>query len=496
MERAPRAAGGQGGDTVRQLARLLVVAAAWSCASAGTPPGGPEDFDSPKIVRVRPDTNAVNVRASGVTFDFDEVVSERPRGATDLGSLFLVSPSAGTPNISWRRKTVSVSPRGGLRPGTTYTVRMLPGLTDLESNVDSVGTVVVFSTGPTIATGHLRGVVFDWPAEKPGVEAFIEAFPIPTSRDSIRYVALADSSGTYDLAHVPPGRYLLRGMIDANRNRLLDPRELYDTVTVTLADSLRHEILAFVHDTLGAGIQTVTVADSLTLRVALDRALDTSFVLDTTRFTLKQADSTAVRIARVLSRRAYEQERDDSIRTKAIQDSIQKVARADSARAADTTKVAAPPPAPPASRRTPPRRAAPPPAAESPDTAARRKPAPKPSVPAPVSEVMIKLGTPLRPGTTYRLRAIELRTLLRYARTSERVFTTEKERKAADTTRKGASRPDSAARPRPDTGRIGRGVVPTPAPATSGTPPLHARALVRHTTPWTDDRRPPSFAVR
>lgn len=109
---------------------------------------------------------------------------------------------------------------------------------------------------------------------------------------------------------------------------------------------------------------------------------------------------------------------------------------------------------------------------------------------------MIKLGTPLRPGTTYRLRAIELRTLLRYARTSERVFTTEKERKAADTTRKGASRPDSAARPRPDTGRIGRGVVPTPAPATSGTPPLHARALVRHTTPWTDDRRPPSFAVR
>lgn len=500
MERTPRAAGGQGGVVVRQLARLLVVAAAWSCASAGTPPGGPEDFESPKVVRVRPDTNAVNVRAGGVTFEFDEVVSERPRGATDLAGLFIVSPSAGSPSISWRRKTVSVSPRGGLRPATTYTVRMLPGLTDLEANVDSIGMVVVFSTGPSIATGHLRGVIFDWPAEKPAVEALIEAFPIPTSRDSVRYVALSDSSGQYDLAHVPPGRYLLRGLVDANKNRLIDPRELYDTVTVTLADSLRHEILAFVHDTLGAGIQTVTVTDSLTLRVSLDRALDTSFVLDTTRFTLKQADSTAVRIARVLSRRAFEKERDDSIRTKAIQDSIQRAARRDSTRAADTTRAAPTPPVPPTTRRTPPRRAAPAPPPQAPDTTARRKPPLKPSIPAPVSEVVIKLGTPLRPGTTYRLRAIELRTLLRHARTSERVFTTEKERKAADTTRKGAARPDSMPRPRPDTGGVGEAAGRGPASGAvsawlaSSLASSPRVALAR--SPAADDRRRATIVTR
>ncbi len=497
MDVATRAARGQGGVAVRQLARLLIVASAWSCASAGTPPGGPEDFEPPKIVRVRPDTNAVNVRAGGVTFEFDEVVSERPQGSPDLAGLFLVSPSSGMPSISWRRKTISVSPRGGLKPGTTYTVQMLTGLTDLEGNVDSAGKVLVFSTGPTIAKGHLRGIVFDWLAEKPGAQAFIEAFPLPTARDSSRYIAIADSLGRYDLANVPPGRYLLRGSIDQNKNRLLDPRELYDTTTITLADSVRHEILAFVHDTLGSGIQTVTVVDSMTLRVTMDRALDTAFVLDTTRFTLKRGDSTSMRIARVLSRRLFDQEREDSLKTKAIQDSIQKAAKGDSARrAADTTK-APTPPTPVVTRRTPPPR-------RTVDTTARaaagrdtttKEPPPKPSVAAPVIDVVIKLGTPMRPATSYRLRAIDMRTLLNRSRSSDRVFTTERERKSADSTKKDSTAKDTTRRGAP----AARGGAPARPRPDSGGVVHHAgggnASPVTRATPWAplaNDRRPPT----
>ncbi|MBK8646123.1 MAG: Ig-like domain-containing protein [Gemmatimonadetes bacterium] len=340
---------------MRPLARLAVVAAAWSCASASIPPGGPETYDPPKVLRARPDTNAVNVRAGGVTYSFDKVVSERPVGAADLGALFLISPSHGAPNVSWRRTTISVSPKGGFRPNTTYRVRMLSGLADLEGNVDSTGSVIVFSTGATIARGNLRGIVFDWMAEKVAPQAFIEAFPLPTDRDSTRYIAQADSMGRFDLGNVPAGRYVLRASVDQNKNRYLDPRELYDTMTVTLADSLRREILTYVHDTIGAGIQTVTIVDSLTLRVQMDRALDTTFVIDTTHFTLRAKDSTLVRIARALSRRADDARREDSLRTKAIQDSVQKAAKADSAKAdsakGDTAR--APRPAPPRRRAAP-----------------------------------------------------------------------------------------------------------------------------------------------
>lgn len=442
---------------MRQLARLVVVAAAWSCASASTPPGGPETFEPPKILRVRPDTNAVNVRAGGVTFNFDKVVSERPAGASELAALFLISPSYGAPNVSWRRTTVSVSPKGGFRPNTTYRVRMLTGLTDLEGNVDSTGSTLIFSTGPTIANGHLRGIVFDWMAEKAAPQAFIEAFPVPTERDSTRYLTQADSVGRFDLANIPPGRYVLRGSVDQNKNRLLDPRELYDTMTVTLADSARREILTYVHDTIGAGIQTVTVVDSLTLRVLMDRALDTAFVIDTSHFSLRSKDSVAVRIVRALSKRADDKRREDSLRTKAIQDSVQQALKSDSARirgaAADSAKEPERPAAPTSRRVLPPsaRRAAVDSILSRP--AARdttpKEPPPKPSLPAPVNEIVLYLENPLRPATSYRLRAIDMRTLLKRTRTSERVFTTAKATKSpSDSTAKDSSRVkrDSAGR--------------------------------------------------
>ncbi len=446
---------------MRPLIRLALVAAAVGCASASVPPGGPEDLDPPTVQRVRPDTNAVNVRAEAITFNFSEVVSERPQGAGGLAGLFLISPSWGEHSVSWRRTTVSVRPRGGLRPNTTYTVRMIPGLTDLENNVDSAGATIVFSTGATIAQGNLRGIVFDWLAERPAPQAMIEAFPLPTPRDSIRYLTIADSAGRFDLGHVPPGRYLLRAAVDQNKNRIVDPRELYDTMSVTLVDSLRREVLAFVHDTIGPGIQTVTIVDSVTLRVLMDRALDTALVIDTSRFSLRsgsaRGDSATVPIVRALTRQQDDQRKADSVRTKAVQDSIRRVAREDSVRAADTTRAAAGPPPPAPSRRgPPPRRAGAPTTPAAGADTSTREPPPKPSVGAPATEIILTLGTPLTPLTGYRLRAREMRTLLRYTRTSERVFNTPRARPAADSTARDTSR----ARPRPDTSTVPRPGAP------------------------------------
>lgn len=451
MDDASRAARQQGGRAVRVVARvvpLAVVAGVLACASASVPPGGPETYDPPKILRMRPDTNAVNVRGGSIAFDFDKVINERPAGANNLAGLFLISPSYGEPSVSWRRDFIAVSPKGGFRPNTTYRVRMLPGLTDLEGNVDSVTREFVFSTGPVIAKAHIRGNIFDWQGEKPGMLALIEAFPIPTSKDSLRYLTLADSMGRFDLANLPVGEYVLRGIIDQNKNRLLDPRELFDTMKVAVVDSARREILAYVHDTIGVGIQTVTLMDSMTIRLQLDRALDTAFVIDASRFTLKQKDSTVVAIARTQSRQAYDYELEQGRKTKAIQDSVRRAAKADSLRAdsakADTAKAPKTPP-PPTNRRALPTRRA------QVDSAVNRlmgrdtvtkEPPPKPSKPSPVNEVILTTVAPLKPGTQYRIRAVDLPSLLRRKRSSERVFSTPKPK--ADSTKKDAKGGDKA----------------------------------------------------
>ena len=95
---ATRVTGGQGASAVRRLIALLAVA---GCAQAGMPPGGPEDRTPPVLVRVTPETNATNVRGDGIAFEFNEVVSERPRGAPGLADAITESgPDLATPSAA------------------------------------------------------------------------------------------------------------------------------------------------------------------------------------------------------------------------------------------------------------------------------------------------------------------------------------------------------------------------------------------------------------
>jgi len=432
---------------VRRLTRFAAVAALLGCASPQTPPGGPVDEDAPQLVRVRPDSNATSVRADAIGFEFNEVISERPQGAQSLAELFLISPSTGANSLSWRRTRLEVKPHGGLRPNTTYSVVMLPGLTDLEGNVDSIGTSVVFSTGPSIAAGRLRGVVFDWLGERAAPRALIEAFALP---DSTRYLGFADSTGRYDLAHLPPGRYLLRGLIDQNRNRLIDPRELYDTMTVTLADSLRVPLHAIARDTLGPSIERVELVDSLTIRVRFDRALDTAFVIVPSVFVLKASDSTVVRLESAVGGRAFQQQKADSLRAVAVRDSVRAAQQADSARRADSLRTG----------RVAPRPAAPRPA---PATDTTQEPPLKPGIRIPDIEAVLRLRTPLPPASAFRLRAVEVRGIVGPTRSSERTFTTPRARPAADTAAvRDTGATSGASARRPATARLISGVMGGP----------------------------------
>ena len=409
---------------MRRLALLVLLTA---CAQPGMPPGGPPDVSPPKLVRVRPDSDARNVRGNSIAFEFDEVISERPQGAATLADVVVISPSAGTPTVAWHRNTLVVTPRGGLKPNTTYTVELRPGITDLENNVDSTRRVVVFSTGADIASGSIAGTVFDWQAAKPAPQAVVDALVLP---DSTRYSTTADSLGAFRLSHIPSGRYTLLALIDQNRNRRLDARESFDSITVVLRDSIRREMLAILRDSLGPGIANVDARDSVTLHVTLDRALDTALTLTPSLFTLKAADSSAVQIRSIISERERDRLSGDSAKRQAVTDSLRRAAAADSARRADSVRAAAAAqPGRPTGRR-PGAQTAPPPAATR-DTSKRVQILPRAQIPA--NAVIIEVVTPLPPGASFRLRSIGLRSVTGATRNSDRVFTTPRPRAKSDT---------------------------------------------------------------
>ena len=438
---------------------LLFVLAA--CASSQSPPGGPPDALPPEIVATTPDSAATGARPDRVVFELNEVVSERPQGTATLTTLFLVSPRDGEPRVEWKRDRLTVRPRRGWRPNTVYTVTMLPGLTDLRGNVRREGATLVFSTGATIPSTLLSGVIFDWPAGRPAARALVQAITVEDT--TISYVTVADSGGRFTMPHLPPGRYVVRGVLDQNSNRALDRREAWDSATVTFADTASVELLAFVHDTIGPRIANATPRDTV-LRVTFDKPLDPSQELTASDFRLVALpDSAPVAIARVLGVRAFEEA--EQARARASADSARRAAAAADSARRDTARGPAIPRGALPGERAPTDSAA--------RDSARADTALRPSRPAPQVEVVLILGAPLAPGASYRLRAVDVRNLLGAARTSDRAIAMPR------------PAPADTARPPADSTRQ------APVPPSSGTPATTPNAPPGGTTPPRPTATPP-----
>ena len=385
------------------MRRLILLVALVACAQQGFPPGGPPDKDPPKLLKTTPDSNARNVTSKEVNFQYDEVLSERPGGASSLDALVLISPRDGAPRVGWHRTRISVRGHKDWKPNTTYVIDVLPGISDLRGNADKLGYHLVFSTGPEIAGASISGVVFDWPAGHPAPNALVEAVSHP---DSTIYIDRADSLGRFTISHMPAGSFTVIGWIDANSNHDLDPHELQDSATVTLKDTARVELLAFIHDSIGPHVVTVEVRDSLTLHASFDKPVDPAQPLDSTHIMLRAADSSLISTKAIVSAREIDKQRSDSM------------ARADSIRARHDTAFR---------RQYQAQHRAP---TDSNAVAALRRTALlatlKPSKPVPVSDILISLKQPLTAGATYRLEAKDIHNLMGIAASSIRSFSVPK----------------------------------------------------------------------
>lgn len=423
MGRAGRAARGQARRARRAVTRrhavapglALVAAIAGGCASQGMPPGGPPDTAPPRLLRVTPESGSVRATPRAVEFTFDEVVSERPRGAADLRSLVVISPSDGRPEVDWARRRIIVRPRGNWRPNTAYAVTILPGLTDLRSNASTQAFRTVFATGDAIPGGVIRGATFDWMAGKPAPRARIDAVIRPDT--VLTYGIAADSLGWYALSTLPAATYSVRAWLDLNNNGVLDTREPWDTATLAVADSVRHDFYLIPRDTLGAHVAEATFGDSVTLRVRFDHGLQLANPINAAQVSVRRyRDSSAIGVRSVVAAAAY-----DSARARA------RDASADSALRADTSA---------SGRRALARRDSIRAAAQR-DSAARaqmdslralrdtvkRVPPPKLGRPVPPTEFVIELAEPVAAGEAVRLTTRDVRALVGPPRTSERTVT-------------------------------------------------------------------------
>jgi Big-like domain-containing protein len=313
---------------------LTALTALSACARIEPPPGGPPDRTPPRLVAVKPDSLAGYRVFKGVAeFQFDEVISEggtpnRGEGTGGLEKLVILSPTNRVPEVSWKRNRITVRPKEGWRPNRVYRVQLLPGVTDLRNNRSPEGAITTFSIGAPRPQTTLQGQVVDWTTSRPAAGALVIASLLP---DSLPYRGVADSSGRFSLGPLPNGDYLVTGVLDQNQDRRQDSREAYATARIPRGKNEVGELWAFVHDTLPARIQTITVDDSVSATVLLSQKLDPKQLLTPRDVRLRLLpDSVPVAVTSVLPKPV-----DDSLNRRtaptdsaAVRDTL---ARADSA---------------------------------------------------------------------------------------------------------------------------------------------------------------------
>ena len=321
-----------------RLATALCLAAGIACASIAPPPGGPADRTPPRVVSVIPDsTRIIPGFEESAEFQFDEVIAEggTPNfglGTGDLERLVILSPAEEVPSVAWKRNRITVRPKDGWRPNTVYRIELLPGVADLRGNRSQSGRVITFTTGAPLPETTLRGVVVDWGTQRPQRLGLVEAVLLP---DSLVYRGLADSTGRFALGPLPRGEYLVRGVLDQNNDRRMQPRESYDSVRVRPGRDSVGEVWAFRHDTIPARLTTAELNDTLSLVLTFSQQLDPYQRLPADSVTVRLLpDSVPVPVLAILTRGAYDTtypgaRRVDTARTRA--DSIR--ARDDSVRA-------------------------------------------------------------------------------------------------------------------------------------------------------------------
>ena len=372
---------------------LAATVALCGCASVARPPGGPVDTAPPEIVAASIDTNAVGVKASKLDLTFDEVIAERPSGIAGgatgpvtLESVVLVSPRTGTAKVEWHRQSITIEPRGGFRPNTTYRVTILPGIADLRGNVSKDTRTYVFSTGPTILPYGILGRVFDWQQSSTAPGAIVEAVANAGTADSLIYLAAADSLGQFELGPLGAGRYLVRTFIDADHNHDRGVLEKWDTLTVNVTDHRPSvELLAAQRDTAVIGVRRAEALDSVWIRVELDKPFDPRTTLASTMVDVRRADSSVVQVEAVMT-----EERAQILRQRA-----------------DSSPRPAPPPAPIPN-----------------DLPSTRPPAARPALAPPITVFFARVNplTPLRAGERYVITVRALPNLIGHSGSSSATF--------------------------------------------------------------------------
>lgn len=193
------------------MAAILLIA---SCASIGTPSGGPRDEDPPRFVSSSPLQGAVDVTPQKVVLTFNELVTLKDA----FSKVVMSPPPATTPRYSSLGRRVTVEFRDSLLPETTYTIDFGDAIADNNEGNQMDNFIYTFSTGPVLDTLMISGMVLGAEDLQPAAGMYVGLHTVledsAFTKNRFERVAKADNNGHFVIAGLAPGNYRVYALGD------------------------------------------------------------------------------------------------------------------------------------------------------------------------------------------------------------------------------------------------------------------------------------------
>ena len=204
------------------------------CAQIVGPSGGPKDTTPPTAVQYEPDSAAVSFSGKKIEIAFNEYIQ-----LSELQKQVEINPFVQIqPEIRVKGKSVIIEWKDTLRQNTTYSIFFGDAIRDITENNKKNGFRYVFSTGPSIDTLSVKGMVRTLPDMK--TEKGILVMLYDLSDDSLPYHTMptyftrTQDNGSFLIPNVHPGKYKIFALKDANGDFLYNlPEE-----TIGFSDTL------------------------------------------------------------------------------------------------------------------------------------------------------------------------------------------------------------------------------------------------------------------
>ena len=294
-------------DSLKIIAVCVVVAVLLmvACAEVAPPPGGEEDKVSPFLVSSFPANGAINVETGNRAILYFSERIVKPRNGVGV---FISPRAAEAPKLKWKSDHIIVEFADSFTVDQTYIISVSSDITDLRNNRLDSSLVVAFSTGATIDSGSIAGIVEQGNALKGGVlvglyepAVFDDTMPL----DSIypRYLSQSNNSGQFSFQYLPPTEYRMVAFMDKSRDERLNPDfESFGVPdrSVDLSDKLSLENLRLPltsADTTTPAILSAVYTSDQTLRLRLSREIDLSLLnMEPSRLALLSLEDSLVGI--------------------------------------------------------------------------------------------------------------------------------------------------------------------------------------------------------